>query len=325
MDLLAGDIGGTKTLLLRGRWQDGRIQMLAEARFDSAAYPNLADLVIEFLAGAPTPQRTCFAVAGPVQPVAGGGSQARITNLPWLLDSARLAAALGVDTVRLINDLAAVGHGIAMLAPADLRSLQPGAPQPDGLRAVLGIGTGLGMALVAPGAPGSTGERVFPTEAGHVDFAPLDAQQVQLREFVRQRLGIDRVSCERLAAGPGLALVHEFLGGAALAPAAVATRAAAGDRLAGNALRLFAAVCGAVVGDLALTCLPFGGLYLAGGVVQKNLSVFESPAFLDAFHTKGRMSDLLRRLPLHAITESRVGLLGAARCAALAASAGSGG
>ncbi len=313
MDLLAGDIGGTKTLLLRGRWQAGRLETLAEARFDSAAYPDLADIVGEFLAGVPAPQAACFAVAGPVQPAHGGGTQARITNLPWQLDSDRLVGALGIGRVDLINDLAAVGHGIAMLAPADVLTVQAGQPQIDGMRAVMGVGTGLGMALVVPG-PG--GGRVFPSEGGHVDFAPLDDQQVRLREFARARLGIDRVSCERLSAGPGITLIHDFLGGDAAEPDVVAARAAAGDAPANAALQLFAALCGAVAGDLALTCLPFGGLYLAGGVAQKNLSLFRAAAFLDAFHAKGRMAGLLRQVPLHIVTEPRVGLLGAAGYAA---------
>ncbi len=313
MDLLAGDIGGTKTLLLRGRWQAGKLETLAEARFDSAVYPDLADIVREFLGGAAPPESACFAVAGPVQPAPGGGTQARITNLPWELDSARLHSALGLRRVSLINDLAAVGHGIAMLTPADVLTVQAGQPQADGMRAVMGVGTGLGMALVVPGPDGG---RVFPSEGGHVDFAPLDEQQVRLREFARARLGIDRVSCERLTAGPGLTLIHAFLGGDVAAPETVAARAAAGDMLASTALHLFAALCGALAGDLALTCLPFGGLYLAGGVTQKNLSLFRAAAFLDAFQAKGRMAGLLRQVPLHIITEPRVGLLGAAGYAA---------
>ena len=313
MDVLAGDIGGTKTALLRGRWHNGRLDVLAEARYDSAAYADLAEPVREFLGDVPPPPVACFAVAGPVQPAPGGGTQARITNLPWQLDSARLAADLGIARVTLINDLAGVGHGIALLEPNDIVTVQTGTEQPDAPRAVLGIGTGLGMALLLPqrGA-----WRVFPSEGGHVDFAPLDDQQVRLREFARLRLGLERVSFERLAAGPGLALIHEFLGGPAVDAATVSARAAAGDARARETLHLFARLCGAVAGNLALTCLPFGGLYLAGGVVQKNLALFRSAAFVDAFHAKGRMSDLLRRVPLRVLTEPRVGLLGAAACAA---------
>jgi glucokinase len=248
-------------------------------------------------------------VAGPVQPAPGGGTQSRITNLPWLLDSDRLGRVLGLGRVTLINDLAAVGHGIGMLSATDVLTVQAGQPQADGLRAVMGIGTGLGMALVVPGREGP---QVFPSEGGHVDFAPLDEQQVRLREFARQRLGIDRVSFERLAAGPGLALIHEFLGGAALDAPSIAAAATAGDAIADETLQLFARLCGAVAGNLALTCLPFGGLYLVGGVVQKNQPLFSSPAFVDAFHAKGRMAGLLRRMPLHVIGEPRVGLLGAA-------------
>lgn len=311
MEVLAGDIGGTKTLLLRGRWHEGRLETLAEARFASAAYADLADMVNEFLSGAPAPARACFAVAGPVQPAADGSRQARITNLPWRLDSRQLERATGIGEVDLINDLVGVGHGIAMLTPAEVLTVQAGAAQPQRLRAVLGIGTGLGMALLSPDG------RVFPTEAGHLAFAPLDDRQVQLRAFVRRRLGIERVSVERLVAGPGLALVHEFLGGGVVDPGDIADQAAAGEAPAGESMALFMALCGAVVGDLALACLPFGGLYLAGGVVQKNRIGVAGPDFRQAFAAKGRMAGVLQRLPLHVVTEPRVGLLGAARHAAL--------
>ena len=313
MDLLAGDIGGTKTALLRGRWQDGRLTVLAEARYDSRAYADLAEPVRAFLGDTPPPPRACFAVAGPVEPAPGGGTQARITNLPWQLDSARLERDLGIERVTLINDLAGVGHGIAVLGPEQVRTLQPGTPRGDSPRAVMGVGTGLGIALLVPQA---AAWRVFPSEGGHVDFAPLDDRQVRLREFARLRLGIERVSFERLASGPGLALVYEFLGGPAVDAAGVSARANAGEARAGEAMQLFARLCGAFAGNLALTCLPFGGLYLAGGVVQKNLPLFGSAAFLDAFGAKGRMAELLQQVPLRAITEPRVGLLGAAACAA---------
>lgn len=313
MEILAGDIGGTKTALLRGRWQNGRLDVLAEARYDSAAYADLAEPVREFLGGLPAPPPVaCFAVAGPVQAAPGGGTQARITNLPWQLDSARLQADLGIARVTLINDLAGVGHGIALLGPDDCVTAQAGDPEPDGLRVVLGVGTGLGVALLAQ----QHGVwRVFPSEGGHVDFAPLDDQQARLREFARLRLGLERVSFERLAAGPGLALIHEFLGGPAVDAATVSVRAAAGDARARETLHLFARLCGAMAGNLALTCLPFGGLYLAGGVVQKNLPLFCGKAFLDAFLAKGRMAGLLERVPIRLVTEPRVGLIGAAACA----------
>lgn len=313
MDVLAGDIGGTKTALLRGRWQDGRLDVLAEARYDSTAYADLSGPVREFLGGLPAPPRACFAVAGPVEPAPGGGTQARITNLPWRLDSARLAGELGIGRVTLINDLAGVGHGIGLLRPEDIVDVQPATPRPHSPRAVLGVGTGLGMALLVPAGDGW---HVYPSEGGHVDFAPLDDQQVRLREFARLRLGLERVSFERLAAGPGLALLHEFLGGPAVDAAIVSARADAGDTRARQAMQLFARLCGAVTGNLALTCLPFGGLYLSGGVVQKNEPLFASQTFLSAFRAKGRMADLLGEIPVRVIREPRVGLLGAAACAA---------
>ena len=325
MSVIAGDIGGTKTLLALAEGEGADFRILAERRYDSAAYDGLEAMVRAFLAAvndrAPRPDRACFAVAGPVS---GGTARqtSRITNLPWALDSEDLAAALNLKKVRLINDFVGVGYGIEALGPDDLTELQPGRPAPDAPRAVLGAGTGLGHALLIP-ADGHY--ETYSSEGGHTDFAPADPLQTELLTSLRPQF--PRVSTERVLSGPGLVLIHAFLrerrGGeesAALRAAmehgdpaaAIATFALEDkDPVAREALDLFVAIYGARAGDLALMTLSRGGLYLAGGIAPKIVERLRDGPFLAAFRTKGRMSDLMEEIPVRVVLNPQVGLWGA--------------
>ncbi|MBK8164041.1 MAG: glucokinase [Gammaproteobacteria bacterium] len=333
MRLLAGDIGGTKTLLALAERTDDGIRLLREHRYDSGAYPGLEVIVGDFLArlepGLRDIGRACFAVAGPVM-TADGSEMARVTNLTWRLDNRRLAAEFALPAVHLINDFQAVGHGIELLEDNDLVVLQPGRPRSAAPRTVLGAGTGLGTALLAwDGAR----YQVLPTEGGHVDFAPNGAVQRDLLAWLAQRHG--HVSIERLLSGPGLAAIYDFL--CARQPdrvdpdlterlrtqdtAAAVTEHAMihGDTLANEALSLFVAVYGAHTGNLALLTLPYGGLYIAGGIAPRILPRLVDGRFLAAFNDKGRMAHLTAEIPVAVVINPRVGLLGAAHFAAQAA------
>lgn len=327
--LLAGDIGGTKTLLRLAEESPGEAagRRLHEARYDSAGYDDLAPMVEAFLseAGEPAPDRACFGVAGPVEETDGGGQSARLTNLPWQLDSAGLAARTGIGRVRLINDFQAVGYGIEALAADDLAPLQAGSPTPGAPRLVVGAGTGLGVGLLFHDG---NHYQAHPTEAGHADFAPTDEQQVRLWRTLAGQYG--RVSNERVVSGPGLTAIYRFLleehGRAAAgdpvlaAPdpaAAVSERALTGGEAPANeALDLFCRVYGAVTGNLALTCLADGGVFIAGGIAPRILPRLQAGGFLAGFTGKGRMGRLLAGMPVQVITQPRVGLLGAAVAAA---------
>lgn len=333
MSLLVADIGGTKTLLALAEYGDDGIRVTQERRYDSGAYPGFEAMLTEFLAGLGPArrdiERACFAVAGPVI-TAGGSEMARVTNLGWRLDNRRLAAELALPAVRLINDFQAVGHAIELLGENDLVVLQPGRHRLPGPRTVLGAGTGLGTALLAwDGAR----YRVLPTEGGHVDFAPNGALQLDLLAWLARRHG--HVSVERLLSGPGLVAIHEYLCerqpdrvDAELArrmrtqdaAAAVTEHAMTrGETLAGEALDLFVAVYGAHAGNLALLTLPYGGLYIAGGIAPRILPRLAGGRFMAAFNDKGRMAHLTAEIPVAVVINPRVGLLGAASVAAHAA------
>jgi glucokinase len=327
MQVLAGDIGGTKTLLQIVEVQGRRCQVLREERYVSAAYDGLVAMLHDFLALARPSQgvaAACFGVAGPVA-TTPAGERARLTNLPWELDTADIQAALGLPAVGLINDFQATGYGIEALEAHELVDLQTGDAQARAPCVVLGAGTGLGQCLLVWC---DDHYRSLPTEGGHVDFAPTDALQDALLQDLRVQHG--RVSYERLLSGSGLVSIYRFLhrydgpaAGVDLAatdtdPAPVITQAAldGSDRLAGAALDLFVRIYGAHAGDLALTALAMGGIYIAGGIAPKIVTRLQAPGFLQAFNDKGRMSPLTRAMPVRVILNPRVGVLGAALSAA---------
>ncbi|MBI3901801.1 MAG: glucokinase [Nitrosomonadales bacterium] len=313
---LAGDIGGTKTLLQLSR-EDG--STLLQKSYASAACAGLAEMLDEFLreAGIPDIAAACFALAGPVF-----GRKVQLTNLPWAVDADAIAARFGIAQVMLINDFEAVGRSIAALHTNDLLTLQAGAPQERGARVVAGAGTGLGVGWLT-WAHGRY--IVHASEGGHMDFAPADALQYELLRYLQLRHG--HVSCERIVSGPGLVAIYEFLrdSGHARPSAPLVAAMLEGDAaasiarfaqhetepIARMALELFVAVYGAFVGNLALLMLPRGGIYLAGGIAAKIPAAMQGGAFMHAFLAKGRYADLLETLPVHVVLNPHVGLLGA--------------
>lgn len=325
--VLAADVGGTKTLLQLRQIdvsQGGSGTPLVEQRYASQNFTSLTEMVQRFLEenGQPLPHRACFAVAGPID--GGGGRQrAQLTNLPWQLDSGQLSANLGIPRIILLNDFQAIGYSLGELSPSELSPLHAAPAQTRGPRLVLGAGTGLGVCLVMP-----DGEDVvsYPSEGGHMAFAPQDAQQQALLDFLQPEVG--RVSYERLVSGSGLVGIYRFLLSrlqqdedqllSATDPAAaIGEHAVAGDHpLALEAVTLFTRLYGAFAGDMSLACLPTGGVYIAGGIAPKLLSCLQQGAFMDAFFDKGRMTELMHRFPVHVITNPQSGLLGAAYCAA---------
>ena len=322
MLILAGDIGGTKTALQLAEVEEGgSVRPLAERRYESAQYPDLELIVEDFLTGEGAarnpPTTACFAVAGPVR-----GQRARITNLPWTLDAELMQQRLGIANVMLINDFQGVGYGVPALGPEGVLVLQGGEPVPGGTRALLGAGTGLGQALLV-----WTGERyrVLGTEGGHVDFAPRDAVELELLEYLLR--SHHRVSYETLLSGRGLVRIYEFLRdsgrgkpGTDLAralpggdPAAIISEHAltGRDPLALQALQRFVSIYGAQAGNLALNCLPTGGLYIGGGIAPKILPALDDGRFMEAFRAKSPMAEVLASIPVSVVLDERVGLLGA--------------
>jgi len=328
MRVLAGDIGGTKTLLQIVDLAHGARHVVAEQRYDSSAYDDLIPMIREFLRIGRVESRTpvhgaCFGVAGPIAD-AGAVQHAKLTNLPWEIDTTSLAQALGTERVRLINDFQAVGYGIEVLTPDDVAVLQEGAETAHAPRAVIGAGTGLGVGILVwqQGC-----YEVLPTEGGHTDFAPTSPLQIDLLRDLMARFG--HVSCERLLSGPGIVNIYSFLCAAAGEskalravmetedPAAAIAHAAIVQReeLAARALDLFVTVYGAQAGNIALTCLAHGGVYIAGGIAPKIITKLKESPFLRAFNDKGRMSALTTAMPVRVVMNAKVGLLGAALAA----------
>lgn len=319
--LLAGDIGGTKTALAVFSSARGPKTPLREAEYPSGKYPSLATMVREFLAGTDLPiAHACFDVAGPV--IAG---RAKTTNLPWLLAEDELASELRVGSVHLLNDLEAIALAIPVLEPGDLHSLNAGEARAGGALAVIAPGTGLGEAfLVWDGAH----YRAFPSEGGHSDFAPAGEPEAALLAHLMRRFG--HVSVERVCSGPGLLNIYQYLRDAGHAPesAEVSRRLAAAedlppiigeaalrrpdpDPLSRAALDLFVSILGAEAGNLALTVLGTGGVFLAGGIPIRILPALGDGRFMRAFVAKGRLGEMLARVPVHVVLR-RAALLGAA-------------
>ena len=323
--IIAGDIGGTKTLLQLITFSsasDRQGMLRQQHRYSSADYADLVPMVRDFIAAAgtiPAIDSACFGVAGPVEQQPDGTQQARLTNLAWQLDSRDLAAQLNLPTIQLINDFQAVGYGIDALASEALLPIQRATPRPQAPRVILGAGTGLGIAL---GIWCGDHYVIYPTEGGHGHFAPVDAEQDALLQALRPDFG--RLSYERLLSGAGIAAIYRFVlqrSGANLDsdpllqqpdPAAAIATARADNPHAAAALRLFAAIYGAKAGDLALTTLAYGGVYIAGGIAPKLRDIITEGGLLQAFLDKGRMTPLVAAMPLYLILDPAVGLRGAA-------------
>lgn len=319
--LLAGDIGGTKTLLALYELDGSAgLSLLRSERFPSADWDDLAPMVGHFLGhSGPPPSAACLAVAGPV-----AGGQARLTNLTWQLDEGRLQAATGIPRVELVNDFAVLIYGLPHLGPGQQALLRAGIAQPDAPLLVLGAGTGLGVAY---GVPSPTGLVAVASEGAHGEFAPRSSAEWELKQWLLRERGLERVSIERVVSGTGLGEVARWLlhtrhpnGDHLLSdhaqgddlPAAVAGAAAQGEPLAREALDLWISCYGSVCGDLALAGLSRGGIWLAGGTAGKLLADLRSPHFEQAFLNKGRLGAVLADMPITAVVDPAIGQFSAA-------------
>lgn len=310
MNLIAGDIGGTKSGLAWVR--DDAVSPRFERVYASAAFASVDDLLRQFIADAgevAPPERFLLAVPGPVD-----AQRSRLTNLDWILDAAALGQRLGGAAVRLVNDFEAAAAGVTALARHEFVALNPRPVEADGVCAVTGAGTGLGLAFFVGAAQMP---RIFPSEGGHSDFAPADARQARLLDRLRARYG--HVSWERVASGSALDDLYRFCcaergeapGDTPVDGAALSARAAAGDPAADAALDLFTDLYGAWAGNVALLFQPRGGLYLAGGVSRHLRERLLAPRFMRAATDKGRMRGVVERTPIFLVTSERLGVAGA--------------
>jgi glucokinase len=313
--ILAGDIGGTKTLVGLFEPRDSRPLPVRAQSFATTAFPGLPDIIDAFFAD--TPQRphvtaAAFGVAGPVL-----NQMAQMTNVEWSVDAVELARRMALPQVTLLNDLQAMAYSVPVLDGDELHTLQRGTRRMDGNMGIMAAGTGLGGSLLH-----HLGDRHIPmaSEVGHSDFAARTDREVDFMRFIRDRHG--RAEIEHLLCGPGLVNLSDYThraGGCELLtrlpvdPAEVSGAALGGTCSACvEALNMFVEAYGAAAGNLALVGVTTGGMFIGGGIAPRILPALQSGRFIDAFCDKGPMRSLVEAIPVHVILNSDAGLLGAA-------------
>ncbi len=329
--VLAGDIGGTHATFRIGELRpDGNFDTVVEKSYASRDYENFDSLInrlfstSDTLAARPRLAATCLAVAGPVK-----HNTATLTNLGWKVDAAEIGKKYALKSLRLINDFHAAGYGVMALGEHHLFNLQVAEPDPDGTIVLIGAGTGLGVAILAHDG---ASYRVLPSEAGNADFAPIDELQDQLMIHLRRTYG--RVSWERVVSGPGLMRIFSFLQDAGYGIPTKELREATQrsaidyadviadfglhkrDQLAVRALDLFISAYGSFAGNVALSALAHGGVYIAGGIAPRIIHRLKEGVFTRAFTAKGSFAPLLTGIPVNVVMDAQVGLRGALRVAA---------
>lgn len=320
--VLGGDIGGTKTDLgiFEVRGADG-LALVTEERFASRDYGGLEEIVEKFLAGSGQKvDAAAFGIAGPVI-----DQTVQVTNLPWRIAGASLAKLLGTPKVKLLNDLAATAYGALFLSADEILVLNQGSGRKDNC-VVIAAGTGLGQALLIWNG---TRHQPCATEGGHGSFAPRNAEQVRLLEFLlRER---DHVSIERVLSGPGLGNIFRFVDEVLNVDVAPGTRERLRDGDPGKVigdlgldgacpacsrvLDIFVDIYGSQAGNLALTAMGLGGVYVGGGPAVKLRARIEQGGFMRAFTAKGRFAAMMGKIPVRIILNPQTCRLGAAHVA----------
>lgn len=314
--LIYGDIGGTKTLLHAARLQGQHLEPVCEHRYDSRAHQHFEDIFSDFLQRAKCqPAALCLAVAGPI-----AAQRVELTNLSWVMDATQLARQFSIPAVQFLNDFEAAALSIEILTADDLVTLQAGKPFPDAMRVILGAGTGMGVAWLL-----RQDQHFQPlaTEAGHIDFAPVNPLQIEFLQYLLTKH--THVSVERILSGQGLTHIFNFLqtrladdlqlksialdtdDGATVTHLAFEHQ----HPTALQALQLFSEIYGAYAGNLALAGLCRGGVYIGGGIAPYIIEILKQPGFIEAFRNKGRFRSLLEKIPVHVIMNRKAGLLGA--------------
>ena len=326
--ILAGDIGGTKTLLGVFDGAPARPRPVVVRSFGTLDYDDLTTMIEKFLAEPEAADAAaaagggvdfaCFGVAGPVVDDA-----AQLTNVPWRVDGRKVKNLFKFRHVALLNDLQAMAYSVPMLRESEVHVLQEGEALRGGNIALIAAGTGMGQALLH-----NVHGRFIPSpsEAGHADFAARTEREIALARSLTARYG--RADVEHVISGRGLLNIHPVAHGDAQcvarvnledpdAPAAIAS-AASDRRCAGcmETLDIFVEAYGAEAGNLALRSVSTGGLFIGGGIAPKMLPALTSGGFMRAFRAKPPLDRMLAAMPVKVILNAEAGLLGAAVFAA---------
>jgi len=315
--LLAGDVGGTKTLLGLFERGDRRPTPAVTHAYATNAFSGFTPILDAFArdVGTRVPiDAIAIGVAGPVV-----ANRARLTNIAWDIAADEIAAHTGARHVQLLNDLEAMANSVDVLTPDEVVLLQEGVPRADGNAAVIAAGTGMGQAYLHRVG---TRLRPVPSEGGHADFAARTDREIELVRMLRELYG--RAEVEHVLSGPGLLNLHRFThrggqcamgldGGTPDTPALVSQAGLTG-RCQGcaEALTMFVSAYGAEAGNLALRGVATSGLYVGGGIAPKILPALTNGTFMDAFVAKSPMSELLSKVPVKVILCADAGLIGAA-------------
>jgi glucokinase len=305
---LVADLGGTNTRVALTNGAQVRTETIK--RFRNADYPDLVSVLRGYMADWDiVPDAACVAMAGPVRDGIG-----ELTNLNWTVDRASVAEATGAGTVAVLNDLQAQGHAIDHLSTDVVQTILPGAKAgAHAARLVIGIGTGMNAAAVY-----RLDDRTLvpPSEAGHVSLPAQNSDELRLLDWIARKHGTP--GFEDVLSGRGFERVYEWLcseaGTHEPRDAGQIMQAVNDDssKIAEEAARVFIRMMGRAAGNLALVHLPFGGIYLCGGVARHFAPHLARLGFRDAFFDKGRFSDFMEQFPVHLVDDDFAALTGSA-------------
>jgi len=302
--ILVADIGGTNTRVAMAH--DTSVDAASIQRFRNADYPGIATVLRAYLAAHNgTPDAVCVCVAGPVRDGAGG-----LTNLDWTMDGDLLREATGAPEAALLNDLQAQGHALDTILAENIAPVMSGMPaRPRASQLVIGLGTGFNA---APVHITRQGRHVAPSECGHANLPIRTEEELRLCQFVETAHGFPAI--EDVLSGRGLERVYHWLAHEAGETSEKSAKdimdAAATDRRAQEALRVFIRILGTVAGNLALVHLPFGGVYMVGGVARAMLPHLAQHGFSDAFRDKGRFAGFMGNFPVSVVLDDYAALTG---------------
>ena len=331
MNLLAGDIGGTKTLLAIYKWEGG-LNKQYQKKYRSSEWNSFYEIISDFISKIPrdieNPSHGCIAVAGRVV-----NKFCEVTNLDWEINSDKILETAKLKSFELINDFSVLLHGIKYFNESQYINIQGQGEvknlHKNNLIAILGAGTGLGFSrgLISPNEI-----KILPSEGGHREFAPRTEKEWELSQWLKKDLNLKRLSLEKIVSGTGLGNIarwrlmqddakehslrnfaenylsnHSKIDFAEMA----SNYSNSGDKLMREALNIWLNAYGSAAGDLAIQELCYGGLWIAGGATIKQIKGIKSMTFLKSFRNKGRFSDFVEKLPVMALIDPESGLFSA--------------
>ncbi|MBO8233506.1 glucokinase [Prochlorococcus marinus XMU1419] len=335
MNFLACDLGGTKVLLgiFEKVINDDSPKLLYKKKYLSSEWDSFELILEDFLKkeckNIPHPSSACFAVAGPLS-----NNNAKIINLSWNISGNVLKNQFNFKSCELINDFAVQIYGIPFLKENQYSTIQNGnlyEGTNNDLHAIVGAGTGLG---IARGIISENKVKVLASEGGHVEYSPKSKLEWELKIWLKKSLNIERISCERIVSGNGLSRIAEwrlsksdaenhplqkYFEGMKISddlrkelPEKICNFSKKGDQLMIEVERIWLGAYASLLGDVALQELCFGGLWISGGTASKHFKNFKSDLFMKQFFDKGRLKDILKRIPIKVILDEEFGLFSAA-------------